>query len=420
MARAAMNLLFIHGNFPGQFLDLAPYLARHVADRTVFLTESDNPQGIDLAGVELVRFVPHRQPADGVHFYLRPSEQAVLRGQAVLRALLKLSEQGFTPDVAVVHGGEGFGLYLKTLLPQLRLISYMEWYFHPETSKYLYADFDINDSLAIQTRNWPILHELVEADVVVSPTAWQRQQFPKPWCEQIKVVFDGVNTNLFCPPQTRSRSLLSLKSGTNGHVIEIPESVPLLTYATRGMEPLRGFAEFLRAAAYAQQRLPNLHVVVAGDDRIAYSYSPKHESGSWKQQLLEELQGQLDLKRLHFPGLINYGELLQLFQRSDLHCYFTRPYVISWGLFQAAACGSPLLVNRFPGIDDVFRDLQRVTLVDLDAQVELNHQVVHALQVQNKEQPISNLRQGLDLAQARFAWRDLILNDQAHRWQQAR
>ena len=38
-----MNLLFIHGNFPGQFLDLAPYLALHAADRTVFLTESDNP-----------------------------------------------------------------------------------------------------------------------------------------------------------------------------------------------------------------------------------------------------------------------------------------------------------------------------------------------------------------------------------------
>ena len=28
------------------------------------------------------------------------------------------------------------------------------------------------------------------------------------------------------------------------------------------MEPLRGFAEFLRAAAVAQQQFPNLHVVV--------------------------------------------------------------------------------------------------------------------------------------------------------------
>ena len=420
MAREAMNLLFIHNNFPGQFLELAPFLAKQTASRTVFLTESDNPQGIDLAGVELVTFVTHRQPAEGVHVYLRPSEEAVLRGQAVLRALLQLSEEGFTPDVAVVHGGEGFGLYLKTLLPKLRLISYMEWYFRPETSKYLYADFDINDSLSTQTRNWPILQELVEADVVVSPTAWQRQQFPKPWLEQIKVIFDGVDTNFFRPPQVRSRLSLTLKSGTNGQVIEIPESVPLLTYAMRGMEPLRGFAEFLRVAAYAQQQLPNLHVVVAGDDRIAYSYGSKHESGSWKRQLLEELKGQLDLTRLHFPGLVNYGELQQLFQRSDLHCYFTRPYVISWGLFQAAACGSPLLVNRFPGVEDVFLDLQRVTLVDLENQVELNQQVVHALQVQNKEQPMSNLRQGLDLTQGLIAWCDLILNDQVHRWQPAR
>ena len=415
-----MNLLFIHNNFPGQFLDLAPYLARHAADRTGFLNQSDKPQGIDLAGVKLVKFALHRQPADGVHSYLRPSEEAVLRGQAVLRAVLKLSEQGFTPDVAVVHGGEGFGLYLKTLLPKLRLISYMEWYFRPETSRYLYAGFDINDSLSTQTRNWPILQELVEADVIVSPTAWQRQQFPQPWCEQIKVIFDGVDTNLFRPSQTQSKSLLSLKSGTNGQVIEIPDSVPLLTYATRGMEPLRGFPEFLRAAAYAQQQLPNLHVVVAGDDRIAYSYGSQHKSGSWKHQLLEELKDQLGLTRLHFPGLINYGELVQLFQRSDLHCYFTRPYVISWGLFQAAACGSPVLVNRFPGVEDVFRDLQRVTLVDLDDQVGLNQQVVRALQIPVQEQPISNLRQGLDLTLARIAWRDLILNNQAHRLPQAR
>ena len=63
--------------------------------------------------------------------------------------------------------------------------------------------------------------------------------------------------------------------------------------------------------------------------------------------MLEELEGQLDLKRLHFTGLLNYGELVQLFRRSDLHCYFTRPYVVSWGVFQAVACGARLLVNDF-------------------------------------------------------------------------
>ena len=406
-----MNLLFIHSNFPGQFLELAPYLAKHSSGRTVFLTESDNPQGIDLTGVEVVQCLPHRQPADGVHDYLRPAEEAVLRGQSALRAVLQLIKQGFKPDVAIVHGGEGFGLYLKTLLPNLRLVSYMEWYFRPETSKYLYEDFQLNDSLSIQTRNWPILQELILADVVVAPTTWQRQQFPMPWRDQIKVIFDGVNTNLFRPSQARSRPLLTLQSGTNGEVIQIPESVPLLTYATRGMEPLRGFAEFMRAAAFAQRQIPNLHVLVAGKDRVAYSYSSKHETGSWRLQLLDELREQLDLNRLYFPGLVNYGELRQIFQRSDLQCYFSRPYVISWGLYQVAACGSPLLVNRFPGVEGIFRDLQKVVLVDLEDQSKLDLQVVRTLQAPVSYSPISNLKQCLDLNYCLNAWHYLIFNE---------
>jgi len=85
--------------------------------------------------------------------------------------------------------------------------------------------------------------------------------------------------------------------------------------------------------------------------------------------------------------------------------------VISWGLYQAVACGCQMLVNRFPGVDDVFHDLQRVTFVDLDDQAELNRQVVRALHLQSQKHPMSNLRQGLDLTQALLAWRGLILND---------
>ena len=57
-----MNLLFIHGNFPGQFKDVAPAMARRSGGRTVFLTQSDNPQNIRLPGVQLVRFARHREP----------------------------------------------------------------------------------------------------------------------------------------------------------------------------------------------------------------------------------------------------------------------------------------------------------------------------------------------------------------------
>ena len=103
---AVMNLLFIHGNFPGQFLDLAPLLAQKAGGRTVFLTESENPQGIQLPGVELVRFGCHRDGATmtATSICVVPSKR-VLRGQAVLRALQQLQEQGFVPDVVIAHGG---------------------------------------------------------------------------------------------------------------------------------------------------------------------------------------------------------------------------------------------------------------------------------------------------------------------------
>ena len=405
-----MNLLFIHSNYPGQFLNIAPFLARNVASRTVFFTESDNPQGIQLEGVDQVQFELHRQPTAGVHPYLHHSELAVLRGQAVLRAVVELGEKGFTPDVAVVHGGMGFGLYLKTLLPTLRVISYMEWFFRPETSRHLVADFSVDDSLRIQTRNWPIVLELIEADQIVCPTAWQRQQFPQPWREQIQVIFDGVDTRAFAPPEHQERLALELNSGSNGEVIQIPQGAPLLTYATRGMEPLRGFAEFMRAAAFAQQGIADLHVVVAGNDWVPYSYGAPNSNQSWKTYLLDELQGELDPARLHFPGLVNYGELIRLFQRSDLHCYFTRPYVISWGLFQAAACGTPLLINRFEGLQEVFRDVANVRQVELDNQAEINAAVLSGLSAPLDKPAGSNLRPGLELTMALQAWRTLLLN----------
>ena len=53
----------------------------------------------------------------------------------------------------------------------------------------------------------------------------------------------------------------------------------MLSYATRGMEPLRGF-EFIKALPYVLKSNPELNVFIAGADRRAYSYdAPKTEVG---------------------------------------------------------------------------------------------------------------------------------------------
>ncbi len=402
-----MNLLFIHANFPGQFLKLAPLLAQRAGGRTLFLTESENPQGIQLAGVELVRFGVHRAVRSDGHPYLRRSEQAVLRGQAVLRALTQLQAQGFVPDVVVCHGGMGFGMFVKAFLPRAVLVSYVEWFFQPSTSRHLHARYGMHEHALSDLTNLPVLQELTQADRVVCPTAWQRDQFPPEWRSRIELIFDGVDLEFFKPMPWQGEVVLS--SGEEGPPVRLQPEHKVLSYATRGMEPLRGFPEFLRAAAAAQQADAQLQVVVAGRDRVAYSYAPDHPSRSWKQALLEELEGQLDPARLHFTGLLNYGDYKQLLWRTDLHCMFSRPYVISWGLFQAAACGARLLVNQGPGLAEVFdRPLARPA-VDLEDQAAVTAAVLAGLaEPRSAELPEPNLRPEYELRHCLRQWLALL------------
>jgi glycosyltransferase involved in cell wall biosynthesis len=403
---SSMNLLFIHGNFPGQFKDIAPELASRVNGKTYFLSLSDNPQNIVLPRVQFRQFKLHRDVRSETHAYVQATELAVLKGQAVLRALDQLHKQeGFIPDVVICHGGMGFGLFVKSLLPSVRLISYLEWYFTPSNSRELILNPTIDDFCRLECRNIPILQELAQADQLVCPTRWQRDQFPGFIKDRIQVVFDGVDIDFFSPGLPVDPLVLKADSDAP---LQFTSDQLLLTYGTRGMEPLRGFPEFMRAAAAAQQAFPHLQVVVFGNDRAAYGYPSPHESGSWKQYMLDELAGQLDLARLHFTGLLNYGELVQLFRRSDLHCYFTRPYVVSWGVFQAAACGARLLVNDFPGIDDVFASQFEAVVIDLDHQVLIDRAIIKLLKSGKKEQVCSNLAEGMELSASIMKWLNLI------------
>ena len=408
-----MNILFIHGNFPAQFANIAPEMAKRLNAKVVFLTLAENDQKIQLPGVINVRFALHRSPGEQTHHYLQVFEEAVLKGQAVLRALHGLSEKGFTPDVVICHGGMGFGLYIKALLPNVKIVSYQEWYFTHQNATALSSEPDINHTCRLETRNAPLLQEMVQADEIVCPTLWQSKQFPPEYRDRIRIIFDGVNRDFFKP--ALPQALLSLKTESSDEPLNFDSDQLLLSYGTRGMEPLRGFPEFMRAAAAAQQAFPNLQVVIFGRDRNAYSFEHAQFGGSWREAMLDELKNQLDLSRLHFTGLLSYLDLVRLFQRSDLHCYFTRPYVVSWGVFQAAACGANLLVNEFDGLEEVFGGRPNNPTVNLEDQESVTHGVLHGLEqrCQQKEEtmnqiPKSTLNPDLELQRCLDQWEKLL------------
>lgn len=417
-----MDILFIHGNYPGQFRLQAQALAADGRHRVVFATERRSIAAAEIpAGLELVTLQPPQIEASqgaspAIHPYLRASQDDIRLGQAVVRQLLDLHQRGFRPGLVIFHAGRGLGLFLRQLLPHAALVAYCEWYFKADDLPWLWDPAllkrgQLDAALSISLRNQTLLKELVEADLAITPTEWQRQQFPARLHGLLQVVFDGVDTAFFQPgPATLNPQPLRLEPEDSNAVVEIGPEASVLSYTTRGMEPLRGFPEFLRALPALLAAFPQLEVVIAGRDRVAYSYPAPIPSGSWKEYLLAELGSFAGRERVHFTGLIPYGQLRALLQRTDLHVYFSRPYVTSWSLFQAAACGAPIAMNMGPATTGVLPQAA-FAAIDLDAPGGVAPALHAALQrslAQRGQARHSLLPAELALPVCQQRWQDLI------------
>ena len=180
----------------------------------------------------------------------------------------------------------------------------------------------------------------------------------------------------------------------------------MLSYATRGMEPLRGFPEFIKALPYVLKSNPELNVFIAGADRRAYSYDAPTENGSWKEYLMNELGDFNGKERIFFTGLLNYPDYRSLLWRTDLHCYFTRPYVTSWSFFEACACGTKLMSNYSPATT-LLENSDGINFINLDSSPEhLSSEIINC--ILDKSGPKSRLSNFYSLAESMKSWQKLI------------
>jgi glycosyltransferase involved in cell wall biosynthesis len=311
-----------------------------------------------LSGVTKVLFSPSRQPAAQTHHYVRSLETAVLNGQAVYRVAQKLQEQGFQPDVVYGHSGWGPTLFIKDLFPQAQLLCYFEWFYRATGSDCDFdpdMDFTIDDQLRVRVRNAPILLDLYGCDRGLSPTQWQRQQFPVEFHSKLNVLHDGVDTSFFQPQPGAKLVLPSIG-------LDLSEVDELITYVARGMEPYRGFPQFMRSLVEIQKRRPRCHAVVVGEEGVFYGRTLP-DNKTYKQLMLDELP-QLDLTRLHFTGRLPYDQYLQVLQASAVHIYLTYPFVLSWSMLEALSAGCLVLGSDTAPVREVIRDGENGLLVD--------------------------------------------------------
>jgi len=338
-----MNILLAHSGYPAQFGHLAARLVQR-GDRVGFLTGKPGLRAEQaLPGVTTVQMAHGPVALEALSPAAQTQLQGALSAELMVDALQRFQRECFDPDLLLLHGGSGYGSYLKTVWPDLPLLVYAEWWFSPKDLAALaYADSPAN-RCALAAKNALLLQDFEAADQLVTPTQFQRQRLPERFATNCAVVHDGINQEFFKPRQ--HREALELQPEDGGTPLCIAAGQPVISYATRGMEPVRGYPEMLRALPALLERHPEAIVVIAGRDRSAYSNRAPRADGSWRELVLEELKGSPALERIHHVGLLTYGQYRELLWRTDMHLYFNQDYVPSWSLLEARACGASLCLN---------------------------------------------------------------------------
>lgn len=348
-----MNVLFVHQNFPGQYLHVADRLAAEGRNRVVAITKRKDAV---LRRVARVLYPPPEGAGPGTHPYLVKLDEAVRFGEAAAGAALRLKREGFTPDVVCAHPGWGESLYLKDVFPETPLLHYCEFYFHAFGGP---VHFDPKEPVRLDsvfgTRTRNVLHLLTldSGDWGVTPTHWQRAQYPEPYRDKISVIHDGINVRL-CKPDPNARFPLD-----NGQGLTRDDEV--VTYVARNLEPTRGFPTFMRAVAELTRRRPRCHVLIVGGDEVSYSASLP-DGRTWREAMLAEVE--VDPRRVHFLGKIPYATYLKLLQVSRAHVYLTTPFVLSWSMLEAMAAECLVVASDTAPVREVIEDGRNGLLVD--------------------------------------------------------
>ena len=359
-----MRILFLHNNFPGQYRRIATHLKTVEGVEMLAGSLASNSQDI---GIQKVPYTPHRDVSKDIHPTLVTAERAVLTAQAAFKALYPLKSQGWKPDLVCSHSGWGPSLLIKELWPDTKILSLFEWFYNPRGSD---ADFlePINHDSAARAhfKNIPILLDLATMDWGSSPTRWQHSQFPKHLTQNMSVLHEGVDCDFFKPGPA---------SVTHGEKTFTAED-EVITYVARGMEPYRGFPQFMEAVAKLQQKRPHLQVLIAGTDRTAYGKTRK-DGKTHREHAMETLD--LDESRIHFLGLVPLKTLRSMFRITRAHVYLTVPFVLSWSLMEAMAAGALIVGSDTPPLHEVVDHKRNGLLTpffDTDALVEILEHVL--------------------------------------------
>ena len=373
-----MRVLFVHQNFPGQYIHIVQRLAQMGQHQLIALGINKPDANRPLPeSLKHFRYPLDRGNTDGIHPLVMETETKVIRAEGCARAAQQLKDQGFIPDLICAHPGWGEALFLKAIWPDSPLLCYQEFFynaygfdsnFDPEFDR----DWTWQAQARLNMKNAYLHLTLEQADWNVSPTHFQASSFPNHWQQRISVIHDGVDIERAVPRPNPPP--MKLPDGT-----ELHKGDPIITFVNRHLEPYRGCHTFLRAIPELQQHCPDARIVIVGDPK-GVSYGAACSEGEWKDRFLAEIDGRYDPTRVHFTGTLPYAQFLPLLQLSACHVYLTYPFVMSWSLLEAMACGCAVVGSDTAPVREAITHGMNGLLVDFFSPGDLAAAVAELLQ----------------------------------------
>jgi glycosyltransferase involved in cell wall biosynthesis len=391
-----VKYLFVHQNFPGQYLHLVRHLVASKQHDLVFITE---PNANRIPGVRTVPYAKPKGAAAQAHVAARELDAAVRRAEIVAHTAATLKQLGFQPDIIIGHHGWGELLNIRDVWPDTPLLGYLEFYycingidvgFDPEFPT------QIADHPRIRAKNAVNLLALNLEAHAQTPTRWQLSTYPEWARKSITLLPEGVNLDICKPnPQVRRRNLRI------GDAVIRPNE-KLVTYVARDLEPYRGFHVMMRAVPHLLRAREDIRVVMVGGDGISYGMPPAE--GTWRQKMLAELGNSIDPQRVVFPGRVDYPTYVAMLQRSDTHVYLTYPFVASWSLREALSAGCVVIGSDTPTVSEFVAHEQNGLLVPFFDPKGLAQAVLRSLED-------TTLARGLRENARRYAEKHLAMTD---------
>lgn len=387
------TILFIHQAFPGQFGSLAASLAAE--GHNVFAIGM-NPQGA-LPRVKVIRYQAVRnQNGKAMPPILQDADAKLIRGQSAYEVMKALKKQGVNPDVVLAHPGWGEALFVRNVWPKTRYIAYAEWYYNLEGQE---VNFDpsfppLSEELELRltVKNNSFLHALSDCNAAFAPTNWQRSRFPY-WAQhKIHVIHDGINLAQLADVKPRS-------IGLPAQGLKLSKGMPIVTFAGRRLEPVRGFHYFMRSLPMILNANKNAHVVIMGEDagidNVGYGAN-NPEKTTWRQSLEKELSTKVDWRRVHFLGIVERKLYLAMLKLSACHVYLTTPFILSWSFLEAAGLGIPIVASDTAPVRE-FENLSGLSFVNFDDSEGIAQQVLRNLSTPGQDYSAENLAKLQDL-----------------------